>query len=128
MNKQNTEKLLKDFPSLYKQYYLPMEQTCMCWGFEVDDGWFNIIYKLSTDLMKVNSECEACQVKEKFGGLRFYTDNLNEEGHKLIEWAEKMSFSICEVCGSPGKLYTEKWYKTLCEKCKEKDGKKKSRM
>lgn len=120
MKKENTEKLLKDFPSLFKQYYWDKMETCMCWGFCISDGWYNLLYKLSTDLMKVNPECEACQVKEKFGGLRFYADHSNEEGNKLINWAEKMSYSICEECGKPGKPNDKGWIKTLCDKCKKK--------
>jgi len=48
MNKENTTKLLKRFPVLYQDYYSPMNQTCMCWGFETNgDGWFDIIWQLS---------------------------------------------------------------------------------
>lgn len=47
MNKQNTEILLNRFPIFYSQYYLPMDTTCMCWGFDHQDGWFRIIWDLS---------------------------------------------------------------------------------
>jgi hypothetical protein len=52
--------------------------------------------------------------------LRFYADHANEEGNKLIMWAEKMSYSICEECGRPGKPNDKGWIKTLCDKCKKK--------
>jgi hypothetical protein len=121
MNKKNTEKLLKDFPNLYKQYYLSPDQTCMCWGFGCGDGWFNILYKLSVDLEMYNPSCEIAQVKEKFGSLRVYADDLNADGSKIIEWAEKMSSSICEECGKPGKIDVKQpYYKCLCKKCKDK--------
>ena len=119
MNKENTKKLLNDFPNLYKQFYWDKLNTCMCWGFDCDDGWFDLIYKLSEDIVKVCPECEACQVKEKFGGLRFYTDNGNEEVWNLVREAEEKSFTICEICGKEGKLYTEGWYKTKCEEHKK---------
>ena len=116
MNKENTEKLLKDFPNLYRQYYLPMDQTCMCWGIETSDGWFELIYDLSKKLSKVSPECEASQVKEKFARLRFYVDNCNEEGHKLIDEAERKSGTICEECGKPGKVREDLgWVRTLCD-------------
>lgn len=115
LNKENTKKLLKDFPSLYKQYYWEKTDTCMCWGFDFSDGWFDLIYKLSEDLLKVCPGCQASQVKEKFGGLRFYVDYCNEEGHKLIDKAEKDSYKICEICGKPGKPREDLgWVKTLC--------------
>ncbi len=47
MNQENTSKLLKRFPVLYQDYYSPMQQTCMCWGFSCSDGWFEIIWQLS---------------------------------------------------------------------------------
>ena len=47
MNPENTQKLLKRFPVLYQDYYSPMSQTCMCWGFDHCDGWFDIIWQLS---------------------------------------------------------------------------------
>ena len=117
MNEKNTKTLLKDFPNLYKQYYWDKTETCLCWGFDVMDGWFDLIYDLSQRLEIVCPECEACQVKEKFGGARIYVNNCNEEGHKLISEAEKKSFTICEICGEKGKLHPDLgWHKTLCKK------------
>jgi predicted nucleic acid-binding Zn ribbon protein len=108
LNEKNTKKLLKDFPSLYKRENL-------MFGIETDNGWFDLIYKLSQDLMKVCPECEASQAKEKFGSLRYYVDNCNEEGHKLIDEAEEKSATICELCGKSGKLREDLgWVKTLC--------------
>jgi len=115
MNKEHTEKLLKDFPDLYKQYYWPMQQTCMCWGFDISDGWFKLIYDLSKNIVKINPKCEACQVKEKFGGLRFYVDHGDEVTHNLISQAEDDSLKICEVCGLPGELNDIGWMSVKCE-------------
>ena len=47
MNQQLTQKLVKRFPVLYQDFYSPMSQTCMCWGFDHGDGWFDIIWQLS---------------------------------------------------------------------------------
>jgi hypothetical protein len=47
MNAELTQKLLKRFPVLYQDYDSPMTQTCMCWGFDHGDGWFEIIWQLS---------------------------------------------------------------------------------
>lgn len=117
MNKKNTKKLLKDFPELYKQYYWDPKDTCMCWAFCCDDGWFDLIYELSKKLKRLSPETEAVQVKEKFGGLRFYFDNTTQEGANLIQKAEKMSYNICEMCGKKGKLRNDlPWIQTLCDK------------
>lgn len=47
MTPELEQKLLKRFPVLYRHYYSPMQQTCMCWGFSHGDGWFPIIWQLS---------------------------------------------------------------------------------
>ncbi len=47
MNGELTQRLVKRFPVLYQDYHSPMTQTCMCWGFEHGDGWFEIIWQLS---------------------------------------------------------------------------------
>lgn len=47
MKKELDEKLVKDFPDLYRDRNAPMTQTALCWGFEIGDGWFNIVYELS---------------------------------------------------------------------------------
>ena len=57
----------------------------------------------------------AVQVKEKFGGLRFYVGGATDKSHNYITFAESMSYRTCEVCGSPGKTYTNGWHKTLCD-------------
>ncbi len=94
MNHENTEKLYNDFPELYKQNSLPMSQTCMCWGFECDDTWFDLIYQLSKDLSALDVIPVAAQVKEKFGGLRFYIDSYTDEAEALIDIAEKASYEV----------------------------------
>lgn len=57
----------------------------------------------------------AVQVKEKFGGLRFYYDGGDEYISGLSSMAESMSYVTCEVCGSAGKPNSGGWIKTLCD-------------
>ena len=75
---------------------------------------------------KMDEEAEkvpvAVQVKEKFGGLRFYVDRATEKHYDYINFAENMSYRTCEVCGSPGKVYTDGWHQVLCDvHAKEQD-------
>jgi hypothetical protein len=45
--KQELDKLLcEKYPKMMINRYKDMQETCMCWGFEVGDGWFNIIDQL----------------------------------------------------------------------------------
>ncbi len=64
----------------------------------------------------------ASQVKEKFGGLRFYVNGATEKHWSYITFAESMSYTICEECGAPGKRYTDGWHKVLCDIHAEMEG------
>lgn len=56
------------------------------------------------------------QVKEKFGGLRFYINGGNNDIYNYISFAELLSIKTCQVCGSPGKQRSRMgWISTLCD-------------
>ena len=60
------------------------------------------------------------QVKEKFGGLRFYIGGtsieISDTIHGAIALAERLSYLICEDCGNKGHLRDDLgWYRTLCD-------------
>lgn len=113
-------KLVKQYPTLYSKYKGDMRETCMAWGLTCGDGWYEIIDELSSKLEPYG--VVAAQVKEKFGGLRFYLESYPkdkfDEIHNLIQTAEMKSFTICEVCGSEEATRKGKFYvQTLCDKC-----------
>lgn len=60
----------------------------------------------------------AEQVKEKFGGLRFYYRGGDEYISGLSAMAESMSYVTCETCGKPGKSNNDGWIKTACDEHK----------
>jgi len=119
-------KLFEKYPKIFRQKDLLPTQTAMCWGIEVGDGWFWLLDKLCSliqghiDVDKNREQLEAIQVKEKFGGLRFYCSGSDEMIEGMIRFAEHLSFEICERCGSTQAIrQTEGWIKTLCEGCRE---------
>jgi hypothetical protein len=92
------------------------------YGFKPDgDPVGKIITQELIDERKVKMEEEelkvpvAVQVKEKFGGLRFYVQAATDTHYKYITFAESMSYRTCEECGAPGKTYTDGWHTTLCD-------------
>lgn len=128
MKEENDKKLVEAFPLLYRDRNASMQTTAMCWGFSCDDGWFDIIWDLSSKLepliQKIHNEHpdieylpRASQVKEKFGGLRFYMTSDTDEMYNLIEEAETLSYKTCEGCGNPGKERGTAWITTLCDTC-----------
>lgn len=62
---------------------------------------------------------KAAQVKEKFGGLRFYMTCGSDEIYDLTDKAEALSLKICEECGKPGEERATGWIHTLCDYCHE---------
>lgn len=124
MNKENTDKLFNRF-SMFKPER-PITEALMAFGFEHGDGWFNLIWNLCEDLELLAKEenvenFEVFQVKEKFGGLRFYIDYGTDAIHKRINVAEKLSCITCEMCGKPGEISKKKrWIRILCEECDSK--------
>lgn len=71
-------------------------------------------YKAKLDLETLKVPV-ASQVKEKFGGLRFYVTGATDKHYQYISFAESISYHTCEECGAPGKTYTDGWYTTLCD-------------
>lgn len=67
------------------------------------------------------------QVKEKFGGLRFYCSRETEKIRLATDWAENISFYTCIKCGkkeeiSPGRFrvyLTKGWVCPYCKDCAE---------
>lgn len=127
-------KLVEKYPKILKDFRGDPMSTCMAWGFECDDGWYELLDKC---MEKMQYFCDLCfyrsgkqvqvvanQIKEKFGTLRFYVSvyDANEIENDIIDdivnEAERKSSRTCEVTGEE---YAEPckrggWYKTLCYK------------
>ena len=84
-------------------------------AFECNDGWYHLINDLCQQLVKIASHTRASQIKEKYGGLRFYVDSTTDAGYDLIDFFEDRSYHICEICGADGKRRTSGWHETLCD-------------
>ena len=146
MNKELEAKLVKEFPTIFKDIYGDPKKTCMAWGCACGDGWFDIIRDtcLHWEFIgkKAGIQIVATQIKEKFGTLRFYhtlandqeCKNLLTEDDKNGWWhlimaidnlAHYRSSITCEDCGSGDFVETKstvpgRWIKTLCETCRAK--------
>lgn len=69
-------------------------------GFDCPTGWENLVRHLIEDLIELGWDKDLHQVKEKFGGLRFYVGETTEQMQDMINMAESRSFEICQKCGS----------------------------
>jgi len=94
-------KLFEKYPKIFRQKDLPPQETCMCWGFQCGDGWYDLIDSLCHCIQhyvewKGIQQVEAGQVKSKYGGLRFYIDGGDDYVDGMIRLAEHMSYTIKE--------------------------------
>jgi hypothetical protein len=138
--KQFDKYMCKKYSSQFRERNLPMSETCMCWGFCIGKGWYSLLnnlckrYELIYKLTGIRAYFQ--QIKEKFGGGRFYhghdvsESKLSEEDNfcmgKIIDdlasRAEDKSDYTCAECGE----YREKmivvghWVYDLCPKCFKK--------
>jgi hypothetical protein len=130
--KISEERILKKYKKIFRQKGLPMTQTAMCWGLDIGEGWHSLVDMLCGCIQsyidhnkKYNpkiTQVEAVQVKEKYGGLRFYTNGECEMIHGMIWLAEYMSNFICEDCGTTKEVIQNDngWITTLCKECRKK--------
>ena len=88
-------------------------------------GWKQLILDCDREMSEINPDYTILQIKEKFGGLRYYV-----EGHSdlfdIEEKYERLSFQICEECGSKLEVTTNRsngfsWIKTYCKECRKKE-------
>ncbi len=136
MNQDLETKLRKRWPNLLK------DQTSI----ECGDGWYDLI---DLACRAINSEITSrenyeqvkynivvAQIKEKFGGLRFYYDSFAESAtvdnpydlpstarglgivDGVIRMAELYSYHVCENCGNRGDCdASSRHHRTECMAC-----------
>lgn len=171
MRQELEQKLFNSFPHLYRERFLPMTMTCMCWGIDVSDGWYDILFELSNNIQNyLNSKKKeekfyiikkllrkllfdsqgiptylfnilpspifsfldritfsfhdsfaVNQVKEKYGGLRYYVNLYDSVIESLIGYAEYKSLNTCELCGEYGVINKSGWLSVRCDKCRKKE-------
>ena len=132
MRQELDQLLCEKYPKMMVNRNKSMMETCMCWGFDCGDGWYNILNQLMGNIQhhidwnnqnfekgykqyKQVSQVTLDQVKEKFGTLRFYYTGGDDEISGMVRMAESMSGVTCETCGAPGKSRDGGWIKTLCD-------------
>ncbi len=124
MEKKLADKILAKYPKIFKN-----NKTL-----QIGSGWYGLMDKLCDCIQNYVDnnkhtgikQVEVQQVKEKFGGLRFYNSGGDNRTDGMVWFAERMSYTICEGCGSNQNVYQTKggWVRTLCTPCINKEKKK----
>jgi hypothetical protein len=140
MDQELQNQLFEKYPDLFSNKDKDIMSSCMGWGCECGNGWYDIIssvcwmIKGHEDNIKWQTEhkqktdpdyqsdyfpVKFDQVKEKYGGLRLYFSGGDEYVEGLVSMGEAMSYKICEVCGNKGKPNEGGWISTLCDGCRK---------
>lgn len=111
------ERLCCHYPEILPSYGDP---GALHFGIECGNGWFELI-EATCFLIKRHQETAtvpplvAHQIKEKFGTMRFYSGGGDAYTDVIIDLTERLSGSLCELCGDLGKtLEQESWLRTRC--------------
>jgi hypothetical protein len=112
------KRMEEKYPKMFAQPY---------GGFAIGEGWWPIIESLCaniqshTDWWNKNRETRPVveqvvveQIKEKFGGLRFYYTGGDDQVSGMVRMAEAWAGHHCEICGATGTLGGKGWIRTLC--------------
>ena len=113
------KKMEERFPKMFAQPY---------GGFAVGEGWWPILEALCANIQQhidwqnmnhekhpVVEQVVVEQIKEKFGGLRFYYQGGDDNVHGMVRMAESWAANCCEECCAPGKRRDGGWIRTLCD-------------
>ena len=121
-------KIIKKYPKIFQPY----EGNPYGVNWELPEGWEEVVDELCgaiqdyVDNVKRYKEGEeirveqvrCTQVKEKFGGLRFYFEGGDQEVDGMVRMAEWMCENRCQDCGRKEDLgKTSGWISVLCRNC-----------
>lgn len=143
MDAELENKLYEKYPQFFSNKDKGIKQSCMAWGCDCNNGWYEILASLcwmisqhernkednKKYLEKNDPERLASlpeyfpvkfdQIKEKYGTLRVYFSGGDEYVEGLVSMAETISGKICEVCGNKGQPNKGGWITTLCDGCRK---------
>ena len=111
-----TKQMEARFPKMFAEPY---------GGFAVGEGWWSIIELLCSNIQhhidwknkqsEVVAQVTVNQIKEKFGGLRFYYSGGDDAIDGMVRMAESWAAHSCETCGASGERRDGGWIRTLCD-------------
>jgi len=128
--------LVKRFPFLRPQcgWTINMRYWPKGYTYKYEETWLDVIpdvwrkdfgislcKELKDEIRRSHlSDYKITQVKEKFGGLRWYDEGGNEVTTKIIQKYEQRSRDICAICGQPATKVTHGWVRYVCDSCYDK--------
>ena len=126
--KQELDKLLcEKYPKMMVNRNKNMQETCMCWGFECGDGWFNILDQLMGNIqhhIDWNDKQRAGAIKYNEMATQAKSGNfeLFEETMKALPDDEYKEKRLAEIVAGDFRQMPESIPQVTLDQVKEKFG------
>ena len=100
----------------YNYEYTELDAMPRGWRFAFGE---QLCEELKQALVKANllDDYRITQIKEKYGGLRWYANFDTDETSAIIDKYTKLSYRTCIKCGAPATLITAGWISPYCYAC-----------
>ena len=126
--KQELDKLLCErYPKMMVNRNKDMKETCMCWGFECGDGWFNILNQLMSQIQhhidwKEKQRAGAIKYNEMAAQAKAGNFDLFEETMKALPNDEYKEKRLAEIVAGDFRPVPESIPQVTLDQVKEKFG------
>jgi hypothetical protein len=126
--KQELDKLLcEKYPKMMVNRNKDMKETCMCWGFECGDGWFNILDQLMGNIQhhidwKEKQRVGAIKYNEMATQAKAGNFDLFEETMKALPNDEYKEKRLAEIVAGDFRQVPESIPQVTLDQVKEKFG------
>ena len=126
--RQELDKLLcEKYPKMMVNRNKDMKETCMCWGFECGDGWFNILNQLMSQIQhhidwKEKQRAGAIKYNEMAAQAKAGNFDLFEETMKALPNDEYKEKRLAEIVAGDFRPVPESIPQVTLDQVKEKFG------
>jgi hypothetical protein len=126
--RQELDKLLcEKYPKMMVNRNKNMQETCMCWGFECGDGWFNILDQLMGNIQhhidwKEKQRNGAFKYNEMAAQAKAGNFDLFEEDMKALTDAEYKEKRLAEIVAGDFRIVPDSVPQVTLDQIKEKFG------
>ena len=126
--KQELDKLLcEKYPKMMVNRNKNMQETCMCWGFDCGDGWFNILDQLMGSIQhhidwREKQRAGAIKYNEMAAQAKAGNFDLFEEDMKALPNDEYKEKRLAEIVAGDFRPVPESIPQVTLDQVKEKFG------
>ena len=108
MRKELDELLCEKYPKIFRDRNAPMNQTCMCWGFDCGDGWFNII-----DMLCANIQSHIDNIERQQGYTIEWNKNVNDPDFEWTAFVNREERPVPELIDQVVAIQVKEKFGTL---------------